>query len=123
MIQSEAPHTALAPLVAGRCWPVVFPQSPLPTWPAIRYTPVGGTVHPDVCGSGDGAEDDVRVQIDCVAETFAAAVSLNTAIRAAMMAFTPKAVADGPPLYEFDPELKVHRAIQDFTLYPSSPAA
>ncbi len=123
MIQAAALFTALSGLVSGRVYPVTFPQSPLPTWPAIRYTPVGGEVHPDVCGSGDGAEDDVRVQIDAVAETFAAAVSLNTAIRAAMMAFTPKAVADGPPLYEFDPELKVHRAIQDFTLYPSSPAA
>lgn len=122
MISSEALHAALAPLVAGRVWPVTFPQHPdaPPTWPAIRYTPVGGTVYPDACGSGDGAEDDARVQIDSVAETYAAAVALAQAVRSLLMTFNPPCVADGPPLFEFDPELRVHRAIQDFTFYPSS---
>lgn len=120
MIQAEALHAALAPLVAGRVYPVMFPQEPLPTWPAIRYTPVGGTVYPDACGSGDGAEDDVRVQIDSVAPTFDAARLLNQQVRAALGAFTPPAVADGPPLFDFDAETRTFRAIQDFTLYPSS---
>ncbi len=122
MIQSEALHTALSSLVAGRVWPVMFPQSPLPTWPAIRYTPVGGTVYPDACGGGDGTADDVRVQIDAVAETYVAARDLNQAIRAALMAFSPPAVPEGPPIFDYDPDLKVHRAIQDWTLYPSSAA-
>lgn len=122
MIQSEALHTALAALVAGRVWPVMFPQSPLPTWPAIRYTPVGGTVYPDACGGGDGTADDVSVQIDAVAETYLAARDLNQAIRAVLMAFDPPAVPEGPAIFDYDPELKVHRAIQDWTLYPSSAA-
>lgn len=124
MIQSEALHALLAPLVGGRVYPVMFPQEPLPTWPAIRYTPVGGTVWPDVCGSGDGAEDDVRVQIDCVAETYLAARTLNQQVRAALAGWSagPPAVADGPPLFDFDPETRTHRAIQTFTLYPSSSA-
>ncbi len=122
MIQSEALHTALSSLVAGRVWPVMFPQSPLPTWPAIRYTPVGGTVYPDACGAGDGTADDVRVQIDAVAETYVAARDLNQQIRAALMAFSPPAVPEGPPIFDYDPELRVHRAIQDWTLYPSSAA-
>jgi hypothetical protein len=122
VIQSEALHAALSALVAGRVWPVMFPQSPLPTWPAIRYTPVGGTVYPDACGGGDGTLDDVRVQIDSAAETFVGARTLNQQVRAAMMAFTPPAVPEGPPIFDFDPELRVHRAIQDFVLYPSSPA-
>lgn len=122
MIQAEALYTALAPLVAGRVYPVMFPQEPLPTWPAIRYTPVGGAVYPDACGSGDGAEDDVRVQIDSVAPTFDGARLLNQQVRAALMTFTPPAVADGPPIFDFDPETRTHRAIQDFTLYPSSAA-
>jgi len=123
MIQSEALHAALAPLVAGRVFPVMFPQEPLPTWPAIRYTPVGGQVWPDACGGGDGSTDDVRVQTDSVATTFAAARDLNLQVRAAMLAFDPPAVADGPPIFDFDPETRTFRAIQDFTLYPSSPAA
>jgi hypothetical protein len=120
MIQSEELHAVLSPLVAGRVWPVMFPQSPLPTWPAIRYTPVGGTVYPDACGSGDGSADDVRVQIDCVAITYQEARDLNQQVRTLLMDFVPPAVADGPPIFDFDPELRVHRAIQDFTLYPSS---
>jgi hypothetical protein len=122
MIQSEALHTALAALVAGRVWPVMFPQAPLPTWPAIRYTPVGGTVWPDACGGGDGSTDDPRVQIDSVAETYQGALNLCQQVRATMMTFDPPAVPDGPPIFDFDPELRVHRAIQDFTLYPSSAA-
>ena len=122
MIQAEALHAALAPLVAGRVYPVMFPQEPLPTWPAIRYTPVGGQVWPDACGSGDGAEDDVRVQIDSVATTFDGARQLQQQVRAALVAFTPPAVADGPPIFDFDPETRTFRAIQDFTLYPSSAA-
>jgi hypothetical protein len=80
-------------------------------------------VYPDACGGGDGAEDDVTVQIDCVAESFAGARNLNQQVRAAMMNFSPPAVPEGPPIFDYDPELRVHRAIQDFTLYPSSPAA
>lgn len=124
MIQSEALFAALSPLVAGRVWPVMFPQDPAapPTWPAIRYTPVGGQIAPDACGSGDGTLDDVRVQLDAVAETYEGARLLNQQIRAAMMTFTPPAVAEGPPTFDFDPDLRVHRAVQDFTLYPSSSA-
>lgn len=124
MIQSEALHALLAPLVGGRVYPVMFPQEPLPTWPAIRYTPVGGSTNPDVCGSGDGAEDDVAVQIDVVASTYLTARDLQQQVRAALMAWPlVPAVADGAPLFDFDPETRTHRAIQTFTLYPSSPAA
>ena len=122
MIQSEALHSLLAPLVANRCWPVMFPQKPLPTWPAIRYTPIGGTVTPDACGGGDGTLDDPTVQIDAVAETYIAARNLNIQIRDLLMDFTPPAVPNGPPVFDFDPELRVFRAVQDFTFYPSSPA-
>ena len=124
MIQSEALHALLAPLVGGRCYPVMFPQEPLPTWPAIRYTPLPGSTHPDACGSGDGAEDDVAVQIDCVAETYLAARTLNQQVRAALMGWAagPPAVADSSPIFDFDPEARAFRVIQTFTLYPSSSA-
>lgn len=122
MIQSEALHALLAPLVGGRVYPVMFPQEPLPTWPAIRYTPVGGSTNPDACGSGDGTLDDVSVQIDVVAATYTAARDLQQQVRAALQTFTPPAVADGAPLFDFDAETRTHRAIQTFTLYPSSSA-
>lgn len=122
MIQSEALQAALSPLVAGRVWPVMFPQKPAapPDWPAIRYTPVGGASPTDACGSGDGSGDDVRVQIDACATSYLGARDLSQAIRAVMMNFSPPAVAVGPAIFDFDPELRVHRAIQDYTLYPSA---
>jgi len=120
VIHSAALFAALGPLVGNRCYPVMFPQEPLPAWPAIRYTPVGGTVYPDACGGGDGAEDDQRVQIDMVADTYDAAAALCVAVRAARALLDPPAVPDGPAQYLFDAETKTMRAIQDFTLYPSS---
>lgn len=126
MNQSAALFSALSPLVAGRMYPVNFPQEPLPTWPAIRYTPVGGAVWPDACGAGDGDTDDVRVQIDYVAQDdgatsgFDRVVALAKAGRSALMDFDPPCVADGPPLFQYDSETKTHRATQDFTFYPSS---
>lgn len=122
MIESEALHTLLAPLVGGRCYPVMFPLQPLPEWPAIRYTPVGGTTYADACGAGDGTADDVRVQIDAVAATYAGAVQLAAQVRSALMAFVPPAVADGPAVFQYDAETRTHRAVQDFTFYPSSSA-
>ena len=112
---------ALEPLAAGGCWPVLIPQRDgPPVWPAIRYTPVGGTIVPDACGGGTAATDDQRVQIDCIAETYKAAGALCELARAAMEGLAVPTVADGPPTYEYDPDMKVFRAIQDFTIYGSS---
>jgi len=122
MIQSEALYAALAPLVAGRCFPVMFPQEPLPTWPAIRYTPVGGTAWADACGSGDGTLDDARVQIDSVAHSYDGARQLAQLVRAALTSFNPPAVTESPALFDFDAETRTFRASQDFTFYPSSAA-
>jgi hypothetical protein len=123
VIQSEALHALLAPLVGGRCFPVMFPQEPLPTWPAIRYTPIGGTVWAANCGSDGGETDDPTVQIDCVAESYMAARALHQSVRTALLAFDPPAVADGALRFDYDAETRTHRASQDYTLYPSTPSA
>lgn len=125
MIHDAIIFTALAPLVGGtRCYPVMIPQEEgtPPVWPAIRYTPVGGTITPDACGGGTAVTDDQRVQIDCIAKTYKAAGALCELARAAMEALAVPTVADGPPLYEYDAETQTFRAIQDFTIYGSSPA-
>lgn len=120
MIHDAALVSALGPLVGGRIYAVTFPQQQLPEWPAIRFTPAGGAITPDACGSGAEETDDIRVQIDCVAETYEAAEALCSAVRAAMDAFTPPAVADAHPLRDWDPETKTFRVIIDFTIYGSS---
>ncbi len=124
MIHDAIIFAALGPLVEDRCWPVMIPQEKgkPPVWPAIRYTPVGGTITPDACGGGTAATDDQRVQVDCIVEgDYKACGALCELARAAMEALAVPTVADGPPLYEYDAETQTFRAIQDFTIYGSSP--
>ena len=108
-------------LVGGRVYPVMFPQEPLPTWPAIRYTPAGGTTHSTSCGTS--AEDDCTLQIDCVALNFDDALALAASARTALEGIaTLTVLADAPPLAEFDAETRTWRSLQRFTVY-LAPAA
>lgn len=123
MIHDAIIFAALGPLVSSRCYPVMIPQEEgtPPVWPAIRYTPAGGGIELDACGSGSAETDDQRVQIDCIAETYKAAGALCELARAAMQGLPVPCAADGAATYEFDDETKTFRAIQDFTIYGSSP--
>lgn len=121
MNHSPAIYAALGPLVDNRCWPVVFAQSDAAGWPAIRYAPVGGTSWPDACGTGDGAEDTVRIQVDCAALSYDAAMDLAVQARAALTAITTMPyISEGPPLCTFDADARVFLATQDFSIHPSS---
>jgi hypothetical protein len=114
------PQLALA---GGRyaVYPDVFPQPPAaPVWPALRYTLAGGTIYPDLAGAGDDDGDDVRVQIDAVAETSLARRELWAAVREAMQGLDPPAVLQGPPVFSYDSETKTWRAMGDFIVYGSS---
>lgn len=111
---------ALKMLVSNRCYPNTFPQEPeVPVWPAIRFTIIGETPYPDLCGTDDGSTDDARVQVDCVAKTYGAAKSLRDSVVAAMMVTDPPCVRDGA-FEAFDPETKTHRVTVDFIFTPSS---
>lgn len=121
MIHSTALFALLGPLVAGRCYPVMFPQEPdVPVWPAIRYSQVGGFTPESSCGSAEPDAESVTVQLDIVATTYDAAAALALQVRTAMQTFTPLATIDGPGLEGFDPELRVFRISQDWTIHGSS---
>lgn len=114
------PQLALA---GGRyaVYPDVFPEAPaMPVWPALRYTLAGGTIYPDLAGSGDEDGDDVRVQIDAVAATSLARRELWNAVRDAMKGLDPPAVLQAPAVFSYDSETKTWRAMGDFILYSSS---
>ncbi len=111
--------TALKGLVANRCYPHSFPQSPaLPTWPAIRYTVAGGVVY--TANQGNTGEDDVRVQIDIVAGSYDQAATLSVQVRAALEALDGSTVLNSAPVYMFDFETKTHRYMHDWQFCPSS---
>lgn len=111
--------TILSPLVSTRVYPVTFPQAPaVPVWPAIRYTPTGGQVQNTSCGDADSP--DISIQIDVVATTFAAVITLTESVKTAFNTFSVPAVLDNYPIFEYDAETKTHRAILQYTLAGSS---
>jgi len=111
--------TILAPLVANRVYPVTFPQAPaVPVWPSIRYTPTGGAVQLTSCG--DANDPDVSIQIDVVATTFAAAITLTELVKTAFNTFSVPAVLDNFPMFDYDHETKTHRGILQYTIAGSS---
>jgi hypothetical protein len=115
---------ALAPVSPSKGFAIhadTFRQdSKVPVWPAVRYTVVGGTTFPDLCGSGSEDADDVRVQFDVVALTSTERSALWRAVRAAMETFTPPAILQGPATNQYDSETKTYRATGDFVIHGSS---
>lgn len=112
-----AVFNALRGLVSNRCYPDRFPQASSPLWPAIRVTMAGGTTWQDLDGDGGADNDDLRVQVDWVAETADARTSLGTSIRTALEAIN--LVMDGPPQELYDAETKTFRGTADWIDYQS----
>jgi hypothetical protein len=113
--------TALRSLVNDRCYPSIFPQPEgvPPAWPAIRYSVISRVNPTDICGTDDVRTDDTRVQIDIVALTHGAVLSLQDQVITAMMGLTPPAVREGG-FVTFDEETKTHRASLDYLFCASS---
>jgi hypothetical protein len=112
---------ALKSLVGNRCVPNTFPQPPaVPTWPAIRYTMVSRVPVVDICGDGDDATAEPRVQLDIVAETYPAAEALRVQVRAAMRSFSPPAICENAGMALFDADTKTHRFIMEYVFQGSS---
>jgi hypothetical protein len=109
---------ALKGLVGNRCHPDRFVQGETPRWPAIRYSVVGGTSWEDLCGDGGEEADDVRIQLDWVAESEAAREALTPQIRAAMTALG--LYIQGRPQEMYDAETKTFRATADWIAFQST---
>lgn len=128
--RSVARTLATITAFAGRVHEGQFPQPPaVPVWPAARFTFVGNTPAPSVCGDTDPDADDFRVQVDiCVsaADGTAALSALRRAVILAMQSPVVQAGEDTLPsyretdLYAYDSETKTHRQILDFVITPSS---
>jgi len=120
MSLETAIFAALKSLVGNRMSPNEFPQPPkTPTWPAIRYAIVDSVPVVDICGDGDDATAETVIQLDVVAEDYAAARALRLQVMAAMKTFTP------PATLEFstgtaDADTKTHREILRYQIHGSS---
>lgn len=128
---SAVVYTALRALVNDRCYPSAFPQEDIaapgvstpalvkPTWPAIRYTLIDGSNDATICGTDTVDTDDTTIQIDVVALTYGAMVTLRDQVISALQATDPPCTRDG--YFETkDPETKTHRGILTYRFFASS---
>lgn len=121
---SAVVFTALGPLVSNRVYPNTFPQpdnNQPPVWPSIRYTVISRDPIQDICGTDYGDTDDTRVQVDVVAKTYGAMITLRDQVSVAMDGLSPP-VRRQNEFETYDVETKTHRAVMEFLFTPSSPA-
>ncbi len=117
--------TALRSLVSDRCYPNTFEQPPdgrLPTWPAIRYTVISTDPTPDICGTDNVSTDDTRLQLDLVAKTHGAALTLRDQVINAMMGLDPPATRQPGGFTDYDEVTKTYRITMDYQFSASSVA-
>jgi hypothetical protein len=125
-------RTALRSLVNDRCYPNAFPQEDIavpgttvqatnkPTWPAIRYTLTDAQTDPTVYGTDTVDSDNSTVQIDVVALTYGAMISLRDQVIVAMMTTDPPCTREGYTELK-DAETKTHRGILTYQFHASTP--
>lgn len=105
--------TAIAAAVSTRIYPVIAPQNA--AYPHVTYQRIsGGQVN---SLDGYGGTENPRIQIDCWAETYAAAKSLAKAVMDSMLeatAFTALMISD-QDLSELDQP--IYRVSMDFSCW------
>lgn len=113
-------YTALRGLVSDRCWPNRFAQpDAAPVWPAIRYVVVDAAAEAGLCGTDSEDTDDVRVQIDLVASTYALMRTLKAQAIAALAATDPPC-SRVSSFETYDAETRTHRAMLEYVFQQSS---
>ena len=122
MIESTV-YGALRSLVNDRCYPMRFPQNEkgeiTTLWPAIRYTVVSAFNDADICGTDTVVTDDTEVQIDGVAMSHGAMITLRDQIIEQMQTTDPPCIRTSR-VETFDAETRTYRAILQFTFHPST---
>lgn len=104
-------NAGLVALVSTRVYPAVLPQRP--TLPALTYQRISGV--PEYSHSGRALMQS-RFQISCWAATYAGAIALATAVKAAMDTFPDVAFIEGhSEMYE--PETSVYHIPVDVMIW------
>jgi len=106
---------ALSGVAGGRVFPNVAPNNV--SKPYVVYARVSSAPENTLA---DGAPiDNTRLQVDCFETTYAAAIALAEAVKAAIKS---SAIAHVLLLEQdqFEPEAMLHRVILDFSIWHSS---
>ena len=106
--------------ITTRCYPITLPQNP--TYPLILYMHISGAI--DNHMTSDSGMANPRYQIESWAETYAASVTLSTAVREALNHFTGTVgtlrigscvIVD--ERNQFDTEIPIYRIMQDYKIW------
>lgn len=125
----RAVYETLRGLVADHVYLDEFPQT-IPTfvsWPAMRWTITNTQPPEDLCGTGDGAQDDVSIQVEIVAETRDQRRSVRDALVTALENGLVVQPGEAPcparrqgEATTYDGDAKVYRIALNYLLSPSS---
>ena len=108
-------YTALSGIAGGRVYPLVIPENS--TMPAISYLRIAST--PENTLDGGATIDQIRIQVDTYAKTYAEAKTVSASVRSAMESASFKGTLQtDQDLYE--PEVKLYRVIQDYYVWKRS---
>lgn len=108
-------YTALSGLASGRVYPIVMPEKG--TVPAIVYQRISST--PENTLDGGATIDQIRIQVDTYAKTYAEAKNLASQVRTALESSSAKATLQTDVDF-FEPDVKLYRVTQDFYCWQRS---
>lgn len=116
LLRNRLASGGVAALVSARVYPVLLPQTP--TYPAISYQRISNSGT-----NGSTALRESRWQVNCWAATYAGAVSLSEAVKAAMEEHTDVSQTPGikysrivNEFDDYDPDTEIYRVILDVML-------
>lgn len=116
LLRNRLASGGVAALVSARVYPVLLPQTP--TYPAVSYQRISNSGT-----NGSTALRESRWQVNCWAATYAGAVSLSEAVKAAMEEHTDVSQTPGikysrvvNEFDDFDPDTEIYRVILDVML-------
>jgi hypothetical protein len=108
-------YTALSAIASGRVYPLVIPEkSPMP---AIAYLRIAST--PENTLDGGATIDQIRIQVDTYANTYAEAKTVSASVRTAMESASFKGTLQTDQDL-FEPDVKLYRVTQDYYVWKRS---
>lgn len=108
-------QAVLAVLVAGRCYPLVAPDSPVT--PYITYQVISNPALNVL--SGDAGVSNRRFQVDVWADSYGAAKGLAASVTAAMASSALSNTKIGSH-DQYEAEVKIYRVSMDFSVWAAS---
>ncbi len=108
-------YNTLKTLASGRVYPLVIPEKSV--MPAITYLRIAYT--PENTLDGGATIDQIRIQVDTYANTYAESKTLANSVRSVMESASFKGTLQSDQDL-FEPDVKLYRVTQDYYVWKRS---